>query len=85
VRPDVVFTRARVAVFVDGCFWHCCPVHGNEPQANTGYWLPKLRRNIARDVSVNAALEKNGWTIVRGWEHEGPVAIADRVEAAVRR
>jgi DNA mismatch endonuclease, patch repair protein len=85
VRPDVVFTRARVAVFVDGCFWHCCPIHGNEPKANTGYWEPKLRRNVERDVVVDEALTSEGWTVVRGWEHEEATAIADRVEAVVRR
>lgn len=72
VRPDVVFTRARVAVFIDGCFWHCCPVHGNVPRANTEYWVPKLARNAARDRDVNAALVAAGWTVVRGWEHEQP-------------
>lgn len=83
VRPDVVFTRARVAVFVDGCFWHCCPIHGNKPRANHGYWGPKLERNVARDTAVTAALETNGWIVVRGWEHEEPAVIADRVEEAV--
>lgn len=85
VRPDVVFTKSRVAVFVDGCFWHRCPEHGNEPRTNTGYWGPKLDRNVARDAAVNEALDYAGWTVIRGWEHEPPTAIADRVEAVIRR
>jgi DNA mismatch endonuclease (patch repair protein) len=79
VRPDVVFTRARLAVFVDGCFWHVCPVHGNEPRANTDYWRPKLARNVARDRAVDAALERAGWRVLRAWEHEPVDAIADRI------
>ena len=84
VRPDIVFTRARVAVFVDGCFWHCCPEHGNTPRANTGYWQPKLARNVARDRAVDAALAAAGWLVVRAWEHEQPEAVAVSVEATVR-
>lgn len=84
MRPDVVFTRAKVAVFVDGCFWHCCPIHGTEPRANRTYWRPKLKRNVDRDVAVNMALKADGWIVIRGWEHEEPATIADRVEAAVR-
>jgi DNA mismatch endonuclease (patch repair protein) len=83
VRPDIVFTRARVAVFVDGCFWHRCPEHGTEPRANSDYWGPKLDRNVARDLVVNHALAVAGWVVVRSWEHEPPVAVADRVEAAL--
>lgn len=82
VRPDVVFTRARLAVFVDGCFWHCCPEHGNSPKMNTDYWRPKLERNVARDQAVNRELVVEGWQVLRGWEHEQPAAIADRVEQA---
>lgn len=83
VRPDVVFTRARVAVFLDGCFWHCCPLHGNIPRANTEYWQPKLARNVMRDRQVDAALTAAGWSVVRGWEHEQPEAVANQVEAAI--
>lgn len=83
VRPDVVFTRARVAVFVDGCFWHCCPVHGNVPRANAAYWEPKLERNVLRDRAVNAALNASGWMVLRAWEHEEPAAVALRVAQAV--
>jgi DNA mismatch endonuclease (patch repair protein) len=81
VRPDVVFTRARLAVFVDGCFWHRCPEHGNVPRANGGYWQPKLERNVARDRAVDAALGEAGWRVLRVWEHESPAVVADRVLA----
>lgn len=84
VRPDVVFTRARIAVFVDGCFWHACPLHGNQPRANTDYWRPKLARNVARDRAVDAALDAAGWRVLRGWEHEPAAEVADRVEAMLR-
>lgn len=82
VRPDVVFTRARLAVFVDGCFWHCCPEHGNQPKANTDYWQPKLARNVARDRNVDTALAAGSWQVLRAWEHEDPATVADRVERA---
>ena len=70
VRPDIVFTRARVAVFVDGCFWHACPEHGRQPRQNTSYWTPKLRINVERDHRNNAALASAGWRVLRIWEHE---------------
>ncbi len=70
VRPDIVFTARRVAVFVDGCFWHCCPEHGSQPSANSWYWEPKLRRNVERDRAGDAALGEAGWTVIRLWEHE---------------
>ena len=69
-RADIVFTRLRIAVFVDGCFWHSCPIHGTEPKTNTEYWIPKLARNRLRDAETTRALEANGWTVVRVWEHE---------------
>jgi DNA mismatch endonuclease, patch repair protein len=61
VRPDVVFTRVKVAVFVDSCFWHSCPEHGRRPTANEWYWEPKLRRTVERDRQADAALEAAGW------------------------
>lgn len=83
-RPDVVFPRARLAVFVDGCFWHGCPEHGRAPKANAAYWSPKLAHNVARDRDTDRQLAGLGWEVVRAWEHEDPVAVADRVEAAYR-
>jgi DNA mismatch endonuclease (patch repair protein) len=81
---DVVFARAQVAVFVDGCWWHACPQHYRPPKTNTAYWLPKIERNVARDRKVDQLLVDSGWTVVRAWEHEDPAEVADRVEAAVR-
>ncbi len=81
VRPDIVFTARKVAVFVDGCFWHCCPEHGSQPAANTWYWEPKLRRNVDRDRAADAALGRAGWTVIRLWEHESiEVAVAEVVD-----
>lgn len=84
-RADVVFARARVAVFVDGCFWHRCPEHGTRPRTNGGYWQVKLDRNVARDRRNNEALTASGWTVVRVWEHEDVRDAADRVEAILER
>jgi DNA mismatch endonuclease (patch repair protein) len=69
VRPDIVFTARKVAVFVDGCFWHACPEHGSKPKANEWYWSPKLVKNVERDRMNDAALILAGWTVVRLWEH----------------
>lgn len=72
VRPDIVFTRQRVAVFIDGCFWHLCPDHGHVPRTNSHYWQPKLERNVARDERVNVSLRAAGWSVLRLWEHISP-------------
>jgi DNA mismatch endonuclease, patch repair protein len=69
VRPDIAFTARRVAVFVDGCFWHACPEHGSKPRANEWYWGPKLIKNVERDRVNDAALILAGWAVVRLWEH----------------
>lgn len=69
VRPDIAFTARKVAVFVDGCFWHACPDHGSKPKNNEWYWSPKLRRNVERDRANDAALTEDGWQVVRVWEH----------------
>lgn len=84
VRPDVVFTRVRVAVFVDGCFWHGCPEHQVVPKSNRDYWVPKLRRNVERDRAADEALTADGWTVVRVWEHEDVAIAGQRVEAVVK-
>jgi DNA mismatch endonuclease, patch repair protein len=70
VRPDVAFTKRRLAVFIDGCFWHSCPEHGRQPSVNGEYWLPKLQRNVERDRQQSDALKMAGWTVLRFWEHE---------------
>lgn len=83
-RPDLAFTRLRLAVFVDGCFWHGCPEHGGQPKQNAHYWRPKIARNMERDREQNARLEQAGWEVIRIWAHENPVAAANRVEQALR-
>ncbi len=83
VRPDVVFTRSRVAVFHDSCFWHGCPIHGREPTTNDWYWRPKLQRTVERDRKDNEVLEAAGWHVVRIWGHEDLAAAAAAVVAVV--
>lgn len=83
-RADLVFARARVAVFVDGCFWHCCPMHGTLPRRNAEWWQAKLDANVARDRDTDRLLREAGWTVLRAWEHEAPHHVADRIETAVR-
>jgi DNA mismatch endonuclease, patch repair protein len=85
VRPDIAFTARRVAVFVDGCFWHACPEHGTRPANNVWYWEPKLRRNVERDRAADAALAAAGWDVVRVWEHEPLEAAVTAVLAALTR
>jgi DNA mismatch endonuclease, patch repair protein len=69
-KPDFVFRKGRVALFVDGCFWHNCPVHGALPRTNTEFWRSKLARNYKRDRLVNQTLRKMGWTPIRVWQHD---------------
>lgn len=83
-KADVVFPRARVAVFVDGCFWHGCPQHGTWPKANAAWWRAKIEGNIARDRRADEQLRAAGWAVVRVWEHENVTEAADRVERRVR-
>ncbi|WP_254126481.1 very short patch repair endonuclease [Amycolatopsis sp. CA-230715] len=83
-RADLVFTRARVAVFVDGCFWHGCPAHYSPPGTNSGYWAAKIAANAERDAETTALLRDAGWTVLRGWEHEPARDLAARVVEAVR-
>lgn len=81
---DIVFTRAKVAVFVDGCFWHSCPEHATRPTANAAWWAAKLARNVERDEDTDRRLAEAGWLAVRVWEHEDPIAAGTRVAGAVR-
>lgn len=83
VKPDIVFPRRRVAVFVDGCFWHSCPQHGTSPKTNASYWSAKLARNTARDRAVEVCLVMDGWLVVRIWEHIPVQEAADRVATAL--
>jgi DNA mismatch endonuclease (patch repair protein) len=78
-RADLVFSKARVAVFVDGCFWHSCPSHGTMPKANRNWWAAKLEMNRRRDADTNRRLKENGWQVIRVWEHEPPTVAATRI------
>jgi DNA mismatch endonuclease (patch repair protein) len=82
---DLVFRRRRVAVFVDGCYWHGCPDHFVLPRTNAAYWTAKIERNRARDAETDALLADAGWTVVRVWEHEDPRQGADRVREVLGR
>ena len=84
-RADIVFTRARVAVFIDGCFWHGCPEHGSTPRTNTAFWSEKIARNRARDDDTTQRLEVMGWTVLRFWEHENPTSCAEFVRQTLLR
>lgn len=78
-RGDIVFVRARVAVFVDGCFWHVCPKHASWPKSNAEWWKQKLEANVARDRDTDRRLRRAGWSVIRIWEHEDPRVAARRV------
>jgi len=80
---DIAFTRARVAVFIDGCFWHGCPEHGNRPSRNEEWWDMKRAANAARDADTVEHLELLGWTVLRAWEHEDPALVSRKVEGSV--
>ena len=83
--PDLVFRGSRVAVFVDGCFWHGCPYHPSWPKSNAEWWRRKIEHNRTRDVAWTAALTQAGWLVLRIWEHDELEAAADRIEEAVRQ
>ncbi len=83
-RADLTFTRARVVVFIDGCFWHGCPEHYVEPKSHVEYWSHKVAGNAARDIDTNARLRADGWTVLRFWEHQDAEQVAATVMAAVR-
>lgn len=80
---DLVFRPAKLAVFIDGCFWHSCPVHGTRPRANDEFWTRKLKRTAQRDSETTEALQAAGWLILRYWEHEDPTQVAERIQDAV--
>ncbi len=69
VHPDIAFTRKKIAIFVDGCFWHSCPEHGTTPKTNQDYWIPKLQQNVERDRNTDEGLQTIGWRVIRIWEH----------------
>ncbi|MEV7465799.1 very short patch repair endonuclease [Streptomyces kronopolitis] len=82
---DIAFPGPKIAVFLDGCFWHGCPEHATRPKANADWWRSKLDGNIARDRETTEHLTEQGWTVLRFWEHEDPALVAERVAATVAR
>jgi len=82
-RADVAFLRAKVAVFVDGCFWHGCPQHGTWPKANQEWWRAKIEGNRQRDAEAVRALRRNGWSVLRLWEHEDMTAATRQIARVV--
>jgi DNA mismatch endonuclease (patch repair protein) len=83
-RADLVFAGARVAVFVDGCFWHGCPDHGTLPKNNRTWWRSKIAANRHRDADTDRVLKAASWQAIRVWEHEDPVRAASQIERFVR-
>lgn len=84
-RPDIILTRARIAVFIDGCFWHGCPDHGSIPKNNHQWWSDKLAESQRRDLRNDRHLAENGWLVMRYWEHEDPDIVAEMIVGQWRR
>jgi DNA mismatch endonuclease (patch repair protein) len=82
-EADILFRRARVAVFIDGCFWHGCPEHGHTPRRNSDYWQAKISRNVERDRRHDRQLTDEGWKVIRVWEHDPPAAASRRIAKTV--
>lgn len=80
-HPDIVFPKEKIAIFIDGCFWHRCPEHYNRPATNTSTWDEKISRNVIRDQSVNKLLTANNWLVLRFWEHE----VISNLDAVIRK
>lgn len=84
-RGDIVFTRRKIVVFIDGCFWHGCPTHATTPSNNAAWWTNKLEANVARDKRNTSALKQLGWVVIRIWEHADPELAVLRIERALNR
>lgn len=80
---DIVFGKAKIAIFLDGCFWHGCPQHATQPKANAEWWRAKLDKNMARDLETTEHLTTAGWTVLRFWEHESAANVAQRISESV--
>lgn len=78
-KADVVFRSVKVAVFVDGCFWHGCPIHGTQTKANAEFWAWKIKKNQERDLDTTSRLEAAGWIVIRVWEHEDPEVVSRKI------
>jgi DNA mismatch endonuclease (patch repair protein) len=83
-KPDIVFKRAKLAIFIDGCYWHGCPKHGTIPKTNTAFWLEKIKGNRDRDERLTQSLVLAGWLVLRLWSHESLDVMVDRVRVALR-
>lgn len=83
-RADMLFAGPKVVVFIDGCYWHACPIHGTKPKANASWWADKLAANVQRDRDTDRRLSELGWRVVRVWEHENPTQASERVIREVR-
>jgi DNA mismatch endonuclease (patch repair protein) len=84
-RADIVFRSTKVAIFVDGCFWHGCPIHGTQAKANAVFWRQKIKQNQQRDVDTTIQLEDAGWKVVRVWEHEDPIKASEKIFKIIRK
>lgn len=84
-RADIVFTRQKLAIFMDGCFWHGCAEHSKPPEQNRGYWGPKIARNMERDQETNDRLSADGWKVLRIWEHDDLADAIERIEGQLRK
>lgn len=80
-----MFSSERIAVFVDGCFWHGCPIHATQPKANASWWLDKLETNRRRDRDTDRRLAEAGWRVIRVWEHEAAAEAAARIQLTLNR
>ncbi|MFP7298729.1 very short patch repair endonuclease [Neobacillus niacini] len=87
-KPDISIKKYKIVIFIDSCFWHCCPIHGNMPKSNKDYWEKKLERNKLRDIEVNHYYFDKGWKILRVWEHEikeSPIETINLISDFIRR
>ncbi|MDQ7833097.1 MAG: very short patch repair endonuclease [Desulfovibrionaceae bacterium] len=84
-KPDIAFLKHRILVFVDGCFWHGCPLHGTKPKTNNLFWSEKISRNMKRDKEVTSFLEAEGWIVIRLWEHEVEKSLKECVDRILKK
>jgi DNA mismatch endonuclease, patch repair protein len=84
-KMDIAFPSKKIAVFVDECFWHGCPIHSHIPKSNVAYWITKLKKNIQRDATTNERLQKSGWIVMRFWEHDmkNVSIVIEQIEKAI--
>lgn len=84
-RADILFRPLKVAVFIDGCFWHGCPIHGTQAKSNAEFWRSKIKRNQERDADTTKQLEDAGWKVIRVWEHENPIESAEEIYNIIKK